>query len=55
MKFEVTLTMTIEADSAMDAAEFGVEAGVHLMESFNDNGSIDPLMQVEASPVELAS
>ena len=48
MKFEVTLKLTVEANNLSDALDLGIVAAEHLNDTFNDNGSINPLMQVDA-------
>jgi hypothetical protein len=40
MKFEVTLTFAVEAADADEAHQFGVAAGEHLYETFNDDDSM---------------
>jgi hypothetical protein len=49
MKFEVKLTLTIEAESQSAAYDIGVEAAEHLNDTFNDNGSLAPFMLIQVS------
>lgn len=46
MKFEVTLELIIEAASVEDATDIGVGAAEHLVDTFNDDGSISPVVGV---------
>lgn len=41
MKYAIAVTLLIEADSALDAHGIGYEAGVHLLDTFNDDESIE--------------
>jgi hypothetical protein len=49
LKVEVTLVLTVEADDLEDAQNLGISAAEHLTDTFNDNGSIDPLVGVSVS------
>ena len=51
-KFNVTLNLVVEAETAADAAELGFSMCEHLVDTFNDNESISPLVSVESSLVE---
>jgi flagellar biosynthesis regulator FlbT len=50
MYFVVTLTLTVEAKSVDESYEMGAQATEHLLDTFNDNGSIHPLVEVSAEP-----
>ena len=50
MHFVVTLTLTLEAKSVDEAYEIGAQATEHLLDTFNDNGSIHPLVKISAEP-----
>jgi hypothetical protein len=52
--FEVTITMIVVAEDGDAAQAIGVGAAEHLNDTFNDNGSIDPLMMVETLPIDRA-
>jgi flagellar biosynthesis regulator FlbT len=52
MKFKVRLTLFVEADNADDANEMGIAMCEHLVDTFNDNDSISPLVSVDAQVVE---
>lgn len=51
-KFNVTLNLVVEAETAADAVDLGFSMCEHLCDTFNDNESISPLVSVEASVVE---
>lgn len=55
MKFTVTLTMTVEADSQDDACEIGTGAAEHLHGTFNDDDSISPYFDVQVKAQEMHS
>ena len=46
----VTLTLQVQADTTADALDFGLAAGVHLLETFNDDGSIVGTVRAEVLP-----
>lgn len=52
MKFEVTIRMTVEAATAIDAHETGLNATQHLIETFNDDKSIESVFAVHAQPMK---
>ena len=45
--FLVTIEIKVQAESSTDAMNIGIEAAEHLNDTFNDDGSLDPLMRVE--------
>lgn len=47
-EFTVQLTLTIKAKKVSDAYGIGVGAAEHLLDTFNDDDSISPLVRVEA-------
>ena len=49
-KFTIRLTLTVEADNLDNAHELDVGAAEHLLDTFNDDSSIDLLVTVEANP-----
>jgi hypothetical protein len=54
MQFEITLTLTVDAPSSSDAINLGIGAAEHLSQTFNDDGSLDEGIRVEAHPVVAA-
>lgn len=54
MIFEVTLTVRVTADNAIDANDWGINAVEHLADTFNDDESMAPFFKVEAQVVEPA-
>lgn len=52
MKFIVTLTLDIEAEDQETANEIAIGACEHLNDTYNDDGSLDPLMAWEAVPLK---
>jgi hypothetical protein len=50
MKFKVTIILTVEADNAIEAFGFGQDAADHLYETFNDDESIDEVVEIYAEP-----
>ena len=46
--FLVTIEIKVQAETSMDALVIGIGAAEHLNDTFNDDGSLDPLMRVEA-------
>lgn len=46
--FLVTIEIRVQAETSMDALVIGIGAAEHLNDTFNDDGSLDPLMRVEA-------
>jgi hypothetical protein len=54
MKFEVTLRFQVEAESSADALDIGMGAGEHLLETFNDDGSLEENIAVESKPLQPA-
>lgn len=51
-EFYVTIQLRVRAGSSGEACEFGIAAAEHLLDTFNDNETIDPLVSVDALPVE---
>lgn len=51
-EFYVTIQLVVQAETAADAAELGFNAACHLVDTFNDNGSISPLVSIETQPIE---
>lgn len=49
--FNVSITLTVEAISEEEAIGIGYGAAEHLLDTFNDNKSISPLVQVEAEEI----
>lgn len=49
-EFDVTLTLTVKADDNEQARGIGANAAIHLLDTFNDDESICPLVQVESKP-----
>jgi hypothetical protein len=49
-RFTVTLTLTVDAESTHDACGIGIGAAEHLVDTFNDDKSVDSLVNVEARP-----
>jgi hypothetical protein len=49
MKYEVKITLTIEAESSSDAYDIGIGAAEHLVDTFNDNDSISSLVLIQVS------
>lgn len=47
MKFQITITLTVDAETAAEAFELGFGAGEHLFETFNDDESITSVDRVE--------
>ena len=47
--FLVTIEIKVQAETSMDALCIGIGAAEHLNDTFNDDGSLDPLMRVEAT------
>lgn len=47
--FNVSITLTVEAVSEEEALGIGYGASEHLLDTFNDNKSISPLVKVEAT------
>ncbi|HOU23918.1 MAG TPA: hypothetical protein PLN42_06680 [Anaerolineae bacterium] len=45
--FLVTIEIKVQAESPTDAMNIGIGAAEHLNDTFNDDGSLDPLMRVE--------
>lgn len=50
MKFQVVLSLRVEAESGDEAFDLGVAAAEHLIDTFNDNDSIDPLVFITVEP-----
>jgi hypothetical protein len=48
MRYEVTLTLIVEADSESAAYEVGAAAAEHLLETFNDDDSLETTIGVVA-------
>ena len=46
--FLVTIEIRVQAETSMDALDIGIGMAEHLNDTFNDDGSLDPLMRVEA-------
>jgi hypothetical protein len=46
MKCKVVITLTLEAKNSEAAFEVGVAAVKHLLETFNDDQSIHPMVEV---------
>ena len=46
--FLVTIEIKVQAETSMDALDIGIGMAEHLNDTFNDDGSLDPLMRVEA-------
>lgn len=53
MQHRVTLTMQVAADTAADAEAVGLAAAEHLLETFNDDESIEPEIWAKAGPSAL--
>lgn len=51
MKCQVVITLTLEAEDEATAFQIGVAAAEHLLDTFNDDGSIHTLVEVESSSV----
>lgn len=51
MNYEVTLTFTVQADSAEDANDLGIAAAQHLADTFNDDDSISNLMATSVKEI----
>lgn len=51
-EFYVTIQLRVRAGSSGEACEFGIAAAEHLLDTFNDNETIDPLVSVDALPIE---
>lgn len=50
--FYVTIQLIVTAETAADAAELGFNAAEHLLDTFNDNQSIEMLAAVTARPAD---
>ena len=46
----VTLTLQVQAETTADALDLALGAGVHLLETFNDDGSIVGTVRAEVLP-----
>ena len=49
-QFALTLALTVEADTLSAAYEVGVGAAEHLADTFNDDGSLSPVVGVNVRP-----
>lgn len=54
MQFEVNLNLIVEADDADEAHDLGMSMCEHLVDTFNDDDSISPLVRVDVAPVKAA-
>ena len=51
MIYEITLKLRVEVEGNVERAlDWGMAACEHLNDTFNDNGSLDPLVHVDAEP-----
>jgi len=49
MNFTLTLTLIVTADTAQEAHDVGIGAAEHLLDTFNDDGSLSSLVYVQVS------
>lgn len=50
MKFTAAITFEFESNSSADAFDLAASAAEHLLDTFNDDGSINPLVWIEVKP-----
>lgn len=51
-EFYVTIRLRVKAETAAEAVELGFNAADHLLDTFNDNETIDQILAVDAKPAE---
>lgn len=51
-EYLVTIQLIVKAKTTAEAIEFGLNAAEHLLETFNDNQSIEMLAAVTARPAD---
>lgn len=51
-KYDVTIQLQLEAENSTAAFDIGYAAAEHLLNTFNDDGSIHPMVRVESKPAK---
>ena len=51
-EFYLTIRLRVKAKTAAEAVELGLNAADHLLDTFNDNETIDQILAIDAKSAE---
>ena len=51
-EFTLTLELRVIAKTSADAVDLGISAAEHLLDTFNDNETIDQILAIDAKSAE---